>query len=102
MNGLVIVFDRDDNRLSKRRDRVQEIVSRYEFRVCAQNFELTEEKMRKRSKLDKFRESSEIEILSKGNNKNTIKIRYATVVVGFFFQVKEIAQFEVYKPVFGY
>jgi hypothetical protein len=75
MNGLVIVFDRDDNRLSKRRDRVQEIVSRYEFRVCAQNFELTEEKMRKRSKLDKFRESSEIEILSNGNNKNTIIIR---------------------------
>lgn len=58
---------------------MQEIRPRYEFRAFAQHFGLVEEKMRKLSKLEKFRESSEIYILSPGNNENNIKIRYDTL-----------------------
>ena len=49
---------------------MQAIIPRYEFRAFAQNFGLAEEKMRKLSKLDKFRETSEMYILSNGNNEN--------------------------------
>jgi len=58
---------------------MQAIIPRYEFRAFAQNFGLAEEKMRKLSALDKFRESSEIYILSPGNDKNNVKIRYHTL-----------------------
>ena len=39
---------------------MQESPPRYEFRAFAQNFGIIEEKMQKLSKLDNFRESSEI------------------------------------------
>ena len=55
---------------------MQEVQARYEFRAFAQNFGLVEEKMRKLSKFEKFRESSEIYILSAANNEHNIKIRY--------------------------
>ncbi|MGD9228392.1 MAG: hypothetical protein PVF26_17915 [Desulfobacterales bacterium] len=58
---------------------MQEIQARYEFRAFAQNFGLIEEKMRKLSKFEKFRESSEIYILSAENNAHNIKIRYDTL-----------------------
>lgn len=58
---------------------MQEGQARYEFRAFAQNFGLVEEKMRKLSKFEKFRESSEIYILSAANKKNNIKIRYDTL-----------------------
>jgi hypothetical protein len=58
---------------------MQEIHARYEFRAFAQNFGLIEEKMRKLSKFEKFRESSEIYILSAENNAHNIKIRYDTL-----------------------
>ncbi len=58
---------------------MQEIIPRYEFRAFAQNFGPAEEKIRKLSKLDKFRESSEIYILSPDNNENNVKIRYHTL-----------------------
>ena len=60
---------------------MQEIFPRYEFRAFAQNFGLAEEKIRKLSKLDKFRESSEIYILSPDNNENNVKIRYHTLEI---------------------
>jgi len=55
---------------------MQERSLRYEFRAFAQNFGLMEEKMRKLSKFDRVRESSEIYILSADNRENNIKIRY--------------------------
>ena len=58
---------------------MQEVQARYEFRAFAQNFGLVEEKMRKLSKFEKFRESSEIYILSAANNEHNIKIRYDTL-----------------------
>jgi hypothetical protein len=75
---------------------MQAIVPRYEFRAFAQNFGLAEEKMRKLSKLDKFRESSEIYILSNGNNENNVKIRYDTLDIKVF--VKEEKGLQQWEP----
>lgn len=75
---------------------MQAIIPRYEFRAFAQNFGLAEEKMRRLSKLDKFRESSEIYILSKGNNENNVKIRYDTLDIKVF--VKEEKGLQQWKP----
>jgi hypothetical protein len=55
---------------------MQELQARYEFRAFAQNFGPVEEKIRKLSKVEKFRESSEIYILSAANKAHNIKIRY--------------------------
>lgn len=55
------------------------IQPRYEFRAFAENFGPVEEKIRELSKLEKFRESSEIYILLSGNLDNNIKIRYNTL-----------------------
>ncbi|MDB9822302.1 hypothetical protein OAC89_01200 [Deltaproteobacteria bacterium] len=63
---------------------MQERYLRYEFRAFAQNFGLVEEKMRKLSKLDRFRESSEIYILSAENRDNNIKIRYNMLDIKVF------------------
>jgi len=52
---------------------------RYEFRAFAQHFGLIEERLRRFSKLDNFRESSEVYIVSAGNRKNNVKIRYNTL-----------------------
>ena len=75
---------------------MQAIIPRYEFRAFAQNFGLAEEKMRKLSKLDKFRETSEIYILSNGNNENNVKIRYDTLDIKVF--VKEVKGLQQWKP----
>jgi len=75
---------------------MQAIIPRYEFRAFAQNFGLAEEKMRKLSKLDKFRETSEIYILSNSNNENNVKIRYDTLDIKVF--VKEQKGLQQWKP----
>ena len=75
---------------------MQAIIPRYEFRAFAQNFGLAEEKMRKLSKLDKFRESSEIYILSSSNNRNNVKIRYQAMDIKVW--VKEEKDLQQWKP----
>jgi hypothetical protein len=75
---------------------MQAITPRYEFRAFAQNFGLAEEKMRKLSKLDKFRESQEIYILSPRNNENNVKIRYHTLDIKVW--VKEEKGLQQWKP----
>ena len=75
---------------------MQEIQARYEFRAFAQNFGLIEEKMRKLSKFEKFRESSEIYILSATNNEHNIKIRYDTLDIKVF--VKEERGLQQWHP----
>ena len=75
---------------------MQAIIPRYEFRAFAQNFGLAEEKTRKLSKLDKFRETSEIYILSNGNNENNVKIRYDVLDVKVF--VKEEKGLQQWNP----
>ena len=72
------------------------IIPRYEFRAFAHNFGLAEEKMRKLSKLDKFRETSEIYILSKDNNEHNLKIRYDKLDIKVF--VKEEKGLQQWKP----
>ncbi len=52
-----------------------EIKPRFEFRTFAQNFGLVETKMRQLSPVEKIRESSEIYIMSAGNNENNTKVR---------------------------
>ena len=51
------------------------IKPRFEFRAFAQNFGIVEENLRKLSPVEKIRESSEIYIMSAGNNQNNTKIR---------------------------
>jgi hypothetical protein len=75
---------------------MQAIIPRYEFRAFAQNFGMAEDKMRKLSKLDKFRESSEIYILSPSNNRNNVKIRYHTLDIKTW--VKEEKGLQQWKP----
>jgi hypothetical protein len=54
---------------------VNQIIPRYEFRSFAQNFGMVETKMRRLSKCEVIRESSEIYIVSAANNENNTKIR---------------------------
>ena len=75
---------------------MQAIIPRYEFRAFAQNFGLAEEKIRKLSKLDKFRESSEIYILSPDNNENNVKIRYHTLDIKVL--IKEEKGLQQWRP----
>jgi hypothetical protein len=75
---------------------MQTIIPRYEFRAFAQNFGLAEEKIRKLSKLDKFRESSEIYILSPDNNENNVKIRYHTLDIKVL--IKEEKGLQQWRP----
>jgi hypothetical protein len=75
---------------------MQEIQARYEFRAFAQNFGLAEEKMRKLAKFEKFRESSEIYILSAANKENNIKIRHDTLDVKVL--VKEELGLQQWQP----
>jgi hypothetical protein len=75
---------------------MQAIIPRYEFRAFAQNFGLIEEKIRKFSRLEKFRESSEIYILSHGNNENNVKIRYDVLDIKVF--VKEEKGLQQWNP----
>ena len=75
---------------------MQERSLRYEFRTFAQNFGLMEEKMRKLSKCNRFRESSEMYILSAGNRENNIKIRYNMLDIKVF--VKEEKGLQQWSP----
>ena len=75
---------------------MQEIQARYEFRAFAQNFGLVEEKMRRLSEFEKFRESSEIYILSAANNDHNIKIRYGMLDIKVF--VKEQSGLQQWQP----
>jgi hypothetical protein len=75
---------------------MQVIIPRYEFRAFAQNFGLAEEKLRKLSKLDKFRETSEIYILTKDNHENNLKIRFDKLEIKVF--VKEEKGLQQWKP----
>lgn len=54
---------------------MSQIIPRYEFRTFAQHFGMVETKMRKLSKCEQIRESSEIYIVSAANNENNTKIR---------------------------
>jgi hypothetical protein len=54
---------------------MSEVKPRFEFRTFAQNFGMVTNKMRKLSPVDKIRESSEIYIMSAGNNENNTKVR---------------------------
>ncbi|OQY29560.1 MAG: hypothetical protein B6244_03380 [Candidatus Cloacimonetes bacterium 4572_55] len=66
-----------------------EIKPRFEFRTFAQNFGLVETKMRKLSPVEKIRESSEIYIMSAGNNENNTKIRDGLMDIKVFVQEKK-------------
>ncbi len=62
------------------------IIPRFEFRAFAQNFGMVEEKIRRLGKFEKFRESSEIYILSAANNKYNTKIRNNLMDIKFFLK----------------
>ncbi len=66
-----------------------EIKPRFEFRTFAQEFGLVERKMRILSAVEKIRESSEIYIMSRGNNENNTKIRDDLMDIKVFVQEKE-------------
>jgi hypothetical protein len=79
------------------RGKMPEIQPRYEFRNFAQNFGRVEEKIRQLSKLERFRESNEIYILSAVNNKNNLKIRYDTLDIKVFVrEAKGLQQWNLY------
>lgn len=75
---------------------MKEIAPRFEFRAFAQNFGITEEKIAKLSEVNRFRESREIYILSAGNDKNNIKIRYNMIDIKFL--VKEQKGLQLWAP----
>ncbi|HNW60933.1 MAG TPA: hypothetical protein PKI62_14735 [bacterium] len=65
-----------------------EIKPRFEFRAFAQNFGIVEEKMRALSPIDQIRESSEIYIMSGGNNENNTKIRNGLMDIKVLVQLQ--------------
>lgn len=65
------------------------IKPRFEFRAFAQNFGVVIEKMRKLSPVEKIRESSEIYIMSAGNNENNTKVRDKLMDIKVFVTEKE-------------
>ncbi|MEN8154493.1 MAG: hypothetical protein ABFR75_10765 [Acidobacteriota bacterium] len=73
-----------------------EIKPRFEFRTFANNVGIVEEKMRKLSKVENIRESSEIYIMSAGNNENNAKIRDNLMDIKVF--VKEEKGLEQWNP----
>ncbi len=66
-----------------------DIKPRFEFRTFASSFGIVEEKMRKLSKVGQIRESSEIYIMSAGNNENNTKIRDGLMDIKVFVQKKK-------------
>ena len=62
---------------------------RFEFRAFAQEFGIVERKMRALSPVEKIRESSEVYIMSRGNNNNNTKIRDQLMDIKVFVQEKE-------------
>lgn len=73
------------------------IIPRFEFRAFAQNFGMVEEKIRKLAEIERFRESSEIYILSAANNHNNTKIRNNMMDIKRF--VKEERGLQQWKPI---
>jgi hypothetical protein len=68
---------------------MQAIQARYEFRAFAQHFGPAEEKMRRLAQFEKFRESSEIYLLSAANDAYNIKIRYETLDIKVLVSEKQ-------------
>lgn len=66
-----------------------EIKPRFEFRTWARNFGLVEEKLRRLSPCEKIRESSEIYIVSAGNDENNTKIRDKLMDIKVFVQERD-------------
>ena len=64
------------------------IKPRFEFRAFAQNFGIVIERMRQLSPVEKIRESSEVYIMSAGNNENNTKIRDNLMDIKVFVQKK--------------
>ena len=75
---------------------MNEIKPRFEFRAFAGNFGIVEEKMRRLAPVEKIRESSEIYIMSAGNNENNTKIRDNRLDIKVF--VKEEKGLEQWNP----
>ena len=75
---------------------MKEMAPRFEFRAFAQNFGITEEKIKKHSDVKRFRESSEIYILSASNNENNTKIRHNIMDIKVF--VKEEKGLQLWAP----
>lgn len=65
------------------------IIPRFEFRTFAQNFGMVETKMRKLSKCEGIRESSEVYIVSETNNENNTKIRDIKMDIKTLIRKKE-------------
>jgi len=68
---------------------VSQIIPRYEFRTFAQNFGMVETKMRRLSKCEQIRESSEIYIVSAANNENNTKIRDRKMDIKVLVETKQ-------------
>ncbi len=68
---------------------MNEIKPRFEFRTWARNFGKVEEKMRKLSPCGGIRESSEVYIVSAGNNENNTKIRDKLMDIKVFITSRE-------------
>ena len=78
------------------RGMMQAVQARYEFRAFARHFGLAEEKMRRLAQFEKFRESSELYILSAANDAHNIKIRYETLDIKVF--VREEQGLQQWQP----
>jgi hypothetical protein len=75
---------------------MKKIIPRFEFRTFAQNFGMVEEKIWRLAEFEKFRESSEVYILSAANNENNTKIRYNIMDIKVF--VKKEKGLEQWSP----
>lgn len=75
---------------------MEPVKPRFEFRTFAQSFGIVLEKMRKLSTCSGIRESSEIYIMSSGNNENNTKIRDGKMDIKVF--VKEDKGLEQWNP----
>ena len=68
---------------------MNQIIPRYEFRTFAQNFGMVETRMRKFSRCEQIRESSEIYIVSAVNNENNTKIRDRKMDIKVLVETKQ-------------
>ena len=68
---------------------MNQIIPRYEFRTFAQNFGMVETRMRKFSRCEQIRESSEIYIVSAANNENNTKIRDRKMDIKVLVETKQ-------------
>jgi len=75
---------------------MSEIKPRFEFRTFASDFGIVQEKMRKLAPVEKIRESSEIYIMSAGNNQNNTKVRDNLMDIKVF--VKKEKGLEQWNP----